>query len=86
MRRSILRIAALLLCLADAFGQPLPSVSKPSLDFGIARVRRAVSDTLRVTNAGAVDLVVERMDLSTTVFSLPPGSVTGSFTLRAGDT
>ena len=78
-------IALLLLCAAQAAAQPSLSLSSPSLDFGVARARRGVTDTLRIGNVGAADLIVDRVSLGTTVFDLPAQSVTSSFTVRAGE-
>jgi|GEM_PF-3282749 len=86
MPRSLIHIVALLLlCALEAVAQPSASVSKASLDFGTARARRGVRDTLLVGAAGAADLVVERLELRTTAFDLPAQSVTSSFTVRAGE-
>ncbi len=72
------RIQACLLILwfADGSAQSSVELSKPSIDFGIARTKRAVTDTVGVTNTGVVDMFVERMDMRTTTFDLPPEGVT----------
>ena len=82
------RIQACLLILwfADGSAQSSVELSKPSIDFGIARTKRAVTDTVGVTNTGVVDMFVERMDMRTTTFDLPPEGVTSGFTLRPEET